>query len=485
MRILIITYKYIPLIAPRVFRWSSVIREWIKDGIDVDVICAVEPGCPDFEVIDGANVHRIRPWFKKEIKPDRQENDSAERIRNFLNQVDITQNPVVAQTSQDTDESQIQQKKSLVEKGLIFAYYFLRRIKNKAVQLVKRGVFRTKNNIKKILRNNLWPDYGMPWIPPAVLRAKKLITENSYDAIISVSWPVSPHVVGWIINQWFAKKLPWIVDIGDPFSFNLLTPINDFKRFSKLNHRFESNMLHRASYVTVTTEKTKIEYERQFSINQQKIRVIPPLISIDAVDNESIRPIFAERDYVKRLVFTGSLRKNNRRPDLLLELFVELLERYPRGALELHFFGDVKQCMSSFLPYRQMLDDQLFLHGIVAKDVVDQALLEADVLINVGNVSENQLPSKIVEYLASNKPIINIASSPNDSSWEVLSLSPLAINVCGPVLTPIMIDRIAQFIKTPPPSLDDSSLEKLVDPYRISSINRQYLELIQTGSNLV
>lgn len=514
MRILIITYKYVPLIAPRVFRWSSIIREWVKNSIDVDVICAVEPGCPDYEIIDGANVYRVKPWLKKVIKPDRQPRDTEEHIRGFLLSNKVEEKPFGhSNTSGDSapsfgedvftlehsdnddfgqDENSIDPAQARLDLQVEPQEEFHIAINDEestspsdeAVGTISFGVVvkvlkRTKTSLQKTIRDFLWPDYGMSWIPPATLRARKLLRENHYDAIISVSWPVSPHVVGWVLSRWFAKSIPWVVDIGDPFSFNYLTPINDFKKYAKLNYRFENSLLQRSSYITVTTGKTKQEYEKQFSVEDGKIHVIPPLVSINPVRSDNASSLFLKDECVKRLVYTGSLRRNNRRPEPLLELFSQLIAQARQEKLELHIFGDVKQCMDSFLPYRHLLDQNLFLHGIVSKDIVDQAIFEADVLVNIGNVSEHQLPSKIVEYLASNKPVINVATSENDSSWEVLSVSPLAINIYAPKMSD-MVDRALQFILTPPAPLSEPELEQLIGAYKVSAVSRMYLELLRT-----
>lgn len=64
-KILLITYKYVPEIAPRVFRWSSIIDEWAHEGIHADIICAAYPGTTREENIDSSHIYRVMPWFKK------------------------------------------------------------------------------------------------------------------------------------------------------------------------------------------------------------------------------------------------------------------------------------------------------------------------------------------------------------------------------------------------------------------------------------
>ena len=56
-------------------------------------------------------------------------------------------------------------------------------------------------------------------------------------------------------------------------------------------------------------------------------------------------------------------------------------------------------------------------------------MAEADVLVNIGNRTSYQLPSKVVEYAAFGKPILNFLASPDDSSAVFLSKYPFLLNV--------------------------------------------------------
>ena len=52
----------------------------------------------------------------------------------------------------------------------------------------------------------------------------------------------------------------------------------------------------------------------------------------------------------------------------------------------------------------------------------------ADILINLANNNSNQIPSKIFEYIACRKPILNIYKCPSDVGTEYLRKYPLAFN---------------------------------------------------------
>ena len=510
-KILIILYKYVPEIAPRVFRWRSIVKEWSDNKVDIDLICAAFPNTPQEEICDNVHIYRIIPWFKKKQLVQGKENNSptsrnkASLLINKIKKSPKTNN--VKENSDDTSKSITFQDKlkkywqliyhpqanengeSVTVKLLLGKLVDkLRNLLRKILRSAKQRVRKINQFFKKNIRSYLWPDYGMPWIPPVYFKARKLIRRNRYSAIITVSWPVSPHVVGSLLHKTVGKRIPWLVDIGDPFSFNKLTQINDFKKYGKLNHKFETNLLRDASILSVTTQETKNDYLKLYPAAESKIVVIPPIIPTKSEAPLDLIDIGLSDNSKKNLIFTGSLRRINRRPDSLLKLFSCLLSYEDfSNDVELHFYGDIKQCVDSFRPYEDLINEQIYIHGIVEKEVVDIALSRADFLVNIGNVSENQLPSKLVEYLASNHPIINIASNNNDSSWGFLSSTGIALNVLAPTpqdITPEVVKSVSNFLRKPPRPLTNKELNDLTYPYLPKTISKQYLDLIKAQKNI-
>jgi hypothetical protein len=53
----------------------------------------------------------------------------------------------------------------------------------------------------------------------------------------------------------------------------------------------------------------------------------------------------------------------------------------------------------------------------------------ADILINLGNKSVNQTPSKIFDYIGSCRPIVNLYSLDNDTSMHYLNSYPCKLNI--------------------------------------------------------
>ena len=54
---------------------------------------------------------------------------------------------------------------------------------------------------------------------------------------------------------------------------------------------------------------------------------------------------------------------------------------------------------------------------------------EADVLINIGDNIPYQLPSKVVEYASTGKPILNIMENETDNSIKYFNNYPIILNI--------------------------------------------------------
>ncbi len=145
--------------------------------------------------------------------------------------------------------------------------------------------------------------------------------------------------------------------------------------------------------------------------------VIPPLVTLgasNAGDELSAVPLGSSGAF--KALFTGALYKTIRNPEYLLRLFASLKEMDPQLEIELHFFGPHSDCQAVFASFEATLGKDVHLHGLMPKGVTMMALRQADLLINIGNTSPYQLPSKVVEYACTEKPILNIASIVDDSS---------------------------------------------------------------------
>ncbi|WP_332088527.1 glycosyltransferase [Paenibacillus sp. GYB003] len=318
-----------------------------------------------------------------------------------------------------------------------------------------------------------WPDFACLWARSAVRAAKELVRERGYDTMISVSHPFSSHWAGAAVKRKY-PGLNWIVDVGDPFYFHTM-PVNNVKLFGRINFRSELNILELADSVVVNTVKTKEKYMQTFRADTGKLTVSPPLLSAP--------PLFSpvgenRREGTLKLVFIGTLYPNIRSPDGLLQLFELLIREKMTRRLELHFYGKMDGCAASFDSYQLYRNRNLFVHGVVPREQVYEVMKDADVLVNIGNKTPELLPSKLVEYASTGKPVLNLISISEDSSAEFFAEYPAALTIEERLIFKgsAVLGDIVRFLSRVH-DIKPEQLEKFLDQFSIEAISNHYQSL--------
>ena len=424
MKILIISYHYSPEENPRVFRWSSIVSHWLSSGYDVSVITASQDkheaskqDCLDIIRVPENLIGKIRYKISRE-NPLQGEVDDAK--------LTTVKNP------------------ALILKWIKGLYSFV---------------------IKKIQ----WPDFAWTWILNA-RKATLLHLEGNpdIDVIISVSHPFSSHVVGSIAKRKY-PNIRWIMDIGDPFNFSVDTQPNNFLIYNKLNKFIERKYFSLSDFVSVTTSETMSEYLKLFPENKEKIKVIPPVLSTEASNMFKTRKKQRQLNHkVLRLVYVGTLYSGIRNPQKMLNMLADVRTLLNIN-FEVHFFGPVNDVDIS-----KLTNSYTFFHGGVSHAAALQCMLDGDILINIGNSTKFQLPSKLVEYVCTGNPVLNIISTIDDSSKAFLASYKMSktIELSGEITNDIVIEvsNYIKFASTHSSILNDENLSK----YSVQNISKQY-----------
>jgi hypothetical protein len=433
MRLLIISAIYAPDTSPRAYRWSAIAETWAACGHSIDVVAAWKPGDARDETRNGVAVHRVGGMI--------------ERLRTRLGRS--------SHRAGDAAPAAATPGRRPLLRGLAQAVYSL------------------------TLKQLFWPDYAFHWYPSAKAAAMRLCGANRYDAMISVSHPFTAHLVGRAVKS-RNPRLRWIVDIGDPFSLLDEIALNNRVLYGALNRRAEQSVLTRCDAVAVTVERCRRDYLAAFDIPPDKIAVIPPLLSLPADLTAQTAYPFAQRGC--HLVFIGTLYRALRDPTPLLALFSALRARRPD--LQLHFFGAVNDCAPCFTSVAGEIGRSIHRHGTVERATVAAAMQAADLLVNIGNSTAHQLPSKLVEYAAAARPILNLAAGDADSASDFLAAYPaaLTLRLRGTAPDAASIDAALAFVAAPPP-IDTAALGRFLAPYRIDRVVPAYERLIDPAAS--
>jgi glycosyltransferase involved in cell wall biosynthesis len=433
--ILIVSFSYWPTLNARAFRWTALAEDWASRGFDVHVVCALATGRPRFETVNGVQVHRAGAGLVEKARA---------RLARARTAQTVTAGPGAAERPA--------------------------RSAGTAVRLVQFAN-------RRVWRNLYWPDTTCLWYFDALATARAIVRKVRPQAVVSVSPTFTAVAVGRALLRGLAPAPRWLIDLGDPFSFAAEAPPNNFRLYGGLNARFERACFAAASAVSVTNGLTRDGYARRFPESAAKIAVIPPLLTVPPPDAGAPLPAGG-----RRLIFLGTLYPSIRRPDYLLALFRRLAPRPGCEDVTLHFYGDVRECAESFERHRDLLGSRVFVHGPVPRDEAAAAMRGAAVLVNIGNDTSYQLPSKIVEYAMTGKPILNLASVPDDSSSRFLADYPLHCTLhAAAAPSDEDVERTARLV-TEGGTLPPAELSRWTEPFTLPRISAEYLALVAPGA---
>ena len=434
MRLLILTAWYAPFIHPRAHRWTALAEYWAAQGYEVHVVCGRLRGMPKEAMQHGVHLHRTGFDSLKEIFYHCFGSQNA-RGR-------VGQPP---------------QKSTLA--GRLAAWLY-----------------------RSVWKNICFPDDACFWYFPAKKRAIQLLRQQPFDAFISVSLPFTGHLVGLEIKRHF-PGLSWLADIGDPFSFSP-NPMNNRLLFHKTNCRLERHILKSAHCSVVTTAAMRRQYAEEFGkLAVATMHIIPPLFHPQPLAKvNKTRQGLGARSVPLKIAYFGALYAPVRTPDALLDLLLQTFALRPalRAQLEVHFYGEI---FPEFFE-RLSLEPCIRLHGLCTREAVQTAMQETDVLLNIGNTTDFQLPSKAVDYLGAGKPIVHLSYTERDPLivfFEENLLDKSLILNLKVKQGRVGVEEVRRWVdwlgaeKTP---VDEDDLAQRMAPFGLDQIAKQYLQLI-------
>lgn len=121
--------------------------------------------------------------------------------------------------------------------------------------------------------------------------------------------------------------------------------------------------------------------------------------------------LYKEQDSIKssdeyNLSYVGSISKLNRNPDKIFEFLTNVANDY-KIKLNILFYGKLNN-----YNFKKFKDEYINIEykGIVSKEEVYEIYEKTDFLINIDNINQTMIPSKIFEFISFKKPIINFTT---------------------------------------------------------------------------
>ncbi len=237
-----------------------------------------------------------------------------------------------------------------------------------------------------------YPDIELMRRLPAALK-----TENGYDILISIAVPYPIHwgvALARTRHNRIAKI--WVADCGDPYMGDTVDSFGKLFYFRFIEKWF----CRKADFITIPFEGAKSAYYPEF---QSKIRIIPQGLNLDNLriseyKKTSSCPVFA---------YAGGFVPGKR--DL-----GPILAELAKSDREFKLIIYTSQS-SMLMPYNKALGERLEVHEKIPREELLLVLSRMDFLLNLDNNTHTQLPSKLIDYKISGRPVLNICSATNIS----------------------------------------------------------------------
>ncbi len=265
---------------------------------------------------------------------------------------------------------------------------------NKNTNKLTEHIFKIWNNIIA------YPDLEKNWYKPAIEAGSKILENESFDAIISSSSPVTCHLVAQKLKK--DHNIPWIADLRDLWTQN---PYMDhFFLRDYFEKRLELKTLRYADIITTVSKPLALELKK---IHENK-----EIFSISNGFDPDIQSKTKKLDQKLTITYTGNLYHGKRDPKKLFIALNELISEKKINVkdLSINFYGPKEDWLINDIQ-KYNLSKVVNLIGIIPrKDVLKiQRKSQLLLLLTWENPKEYGIvPGKVFEYLAAQRPIISI-----------------------------------------------------------------------------
>jgi len=373
VNILLIITPFKPAQTPNTIRWAAIIKEFIESGNKVTILTSNWTSRDSIEKIDDANIYRT----------------GHNTLLDFL----YTK---IGKTKRRNISSEYKQKKP------------------------SRIIAGIEVLVDKFWRHRYWPDGSVLFLKSGKKKIAEIIEKEKISHVISVGLPFTCHLIAQEAKI-IKPDLHWIMDVQDPFSISNLFWVNNFSKYAVKNIEAEERCLSLADKVIFTNDKVKELYSDLFETQISKFYVIPPILNIPSNENTnsgSDKPMLKLNPNKKHIAYFGSFYQGVRSPLRFLK-FLDYLYNNNKSALdnmEFHFYGEMNKFSKPIFLLFDHLNEYIHHHGFVKHNDLNNHIVKFDLLLNFGNITNYHLPSKVVEFLYYNKPLINVISIDDDSA---------------------------------------------------------------------
>lgn len=255
-------------------------------------------------------------------------------------------------------------------------------------------------------------------------RIVSIIERDNVDLVMSVSMPFDSHkAVLKAMQKLEARNLnkpKWIAYCIDAYWSK--AGINQVEVPRK---KEEENAVFKASDMILLLETIANDFSsKEFDFCRNKMEQLP-LPLFDLKPDKQYKDGISYTENQLNCLFAGTIYDDYSNVDALAEVIRNISDT----PSVFHIMGKIyPKSLNILEELKEQYPEKLIIYGRQSYDYAKGSMQRADVLVNLANDNSNQIPSKIFEYIACRKPIINIYRNSDDIGAKYLQKYPLAFN---------------------------------------------------------
>ena len=299
-----------------------------------------------------------------------------------------------------------------------------------------------KLRLGKFLDWLVWPDPFVFWVLPAYWKARRLLEQHGYDAMVVFMMPYSPGLAGVLLRK--QTGLPLILNLNDSLTCSDMNPSFPSRLHYTLARKLEDLYVQTADAVVYVSHRNLERVrERQPVAHQDKFHLIRrgaqplPDLQPDAVHKDQFRivytggtsgwyqfieethpPSLPKRMYRawKRLGRHQVVQLDHRThsPIFVGRAVKQILRRHPdwKGQIQIDIYGQrYPKSVTDAVLKQYGLEDIVHLHGAVPHEDALQHMVDSDLLFmalpdRMDGTPGSRISAKTYEYLMTDRPIL-------------------------------------------------------------------------------
>lgn len=285
-----------------------------------------------------------------------------------------------------------------------------------------------------------WLRFDRKYYYGCVEETKKLLRKKKIDAVFAACYPFSAIYAAYQCKRRFG--IDYVTYIMDVYSqaVNLRKFCLFGKRYAKKDRKEELEVLRNAKMNYLSEGFVNADAYKQVLSGGVAYEIVGfPIIGDAEVigDAEEKDNYSVNKNDGVTLFYAGTFVRGIREPDAIMDIFSR--EALKELKVTLCTTGNCQDDLQQWAKTHDNVD----YRGTVSRDIAADLLENSDILINVANLNSHQIPSKIFEYFAKGKPIVNFYAEEKNN--EIFDGYPYVLHIPQKGITDADAERLYGF----------------------------------------